>query len=125
MRRHARVGTKENLHAGLVSLGECSLNLWPDHCRFRTNQCREKALFLGTIENPRTGRDGRNVIGAALLHQFDGLVIHEGAVLDGIDTGANRALHALSAVRMRGHLETIITSSLHDAADLFLGELRV
>ena len=51
-------------------------------------------------------------------------VVHEGAVLDRVDAVPDRPLHALRAVRVRGHLHAVVVRRRHDGRELLVGELR-
>ena len=58
-----------------------------------------------------------------LLHQRDGLVVHQRAVLDRADAGPHRALDPFGAVGVRGDEGAVLRGLLHRRPDLLLGEL--
>ena len=60
-----------------------------------------------------------------LFEEGDRFVIHQRAVLDGMDSGADGALDALGAMGVRGDVEVVILRCFDDRANFFFGELRV
>ena len=66
-----------------------------------------------------------HVPGAVLLHELHVLVVHEGAVLDGIHAANDRSADRFGAVRVGRDGEAIVVRGSDDRADLIQGELRI
>ena len=69
------------------------------------------------------GEDGRHEIGAGAAEEAQRFRVEVGAVLDGIDAGAQRGVDAAGAVRVRGDLAAHGVGGLDDGAHFLVAEL--
>jgi hypothetical protein len=120
MRGDAGVGAKGELHAALAGAAS-----HVDHLRahFQCLLAHGRWHPAGggrAFGHGRSGEQGRHEVALVGLQQLDGLAIQIGAVLDRIDTGAQRCVHAVSAVRVTHHATTQRVGSRHDGAQLIV-----
>ncbi len=76
------------------------------------------------LEAGLDGREGRDEKGLAFEEQVQRLVIQQGPVLDGVDTGAEGVLHAFGAVRVGRDAPAGAGGFLHAGPQLLRRELR-
>lgn len=69
------------------------------------------------------GREGRHEVRPALGYHGNRLVVDVEAVLDRVDAGPDRVLHALRGVRVAGHALANGVGLVHERVELLVGPI--
>jgi len=119
------VGAERNLHVRFIGPSGGGQYHRTDGDRFGGNLRRVEPRYFCLPGNIIAGDDGGHVPGAMLDHQLHIRVIHEGPMLDRVDTAEHGAANRLGAVSMCADDEPVVMCGRDDGAYLFQRELRV
>ena len=125
MRRNTHIRSKCNLYTFFVRHTKSLFYFRTYFKSLWANDFRKIPRLFCLFINKLARRYCRNVIGAILLHEPCGWLIHQCAMFDCANTCSNCSLHSLYPMCMCSNVHFIIVGCLNDRFNFFFRELWV